>query len=252
MILIFLEPHAEVDAWAKFFEVDHVALPDAHPGPSIKSGGACDALGVHAEADPTGTAPVVLGEGVAKEGEPQPAVPPRAPHSHDGDPSLAGERLTQGDACYLVAFHGQKPEGRIEALLLRLADEPLEWVTGAAPQVSERVLDGLVDCTLVPAWDEGADGDASGPVWVRWGLVEPGLHHVHPAHRGVACAIEEPSRCFAGRVDVMLNDDARSPGLVACDRASSAPPTRPDSRLSPSPCNPGGRNRRPRRLRRSG
>src|SRR5918994_2622193 len=164
MTLIFIESHPEVDAWAKFFEVDDVALPDAHPGPFVEPGSACDALGVDAEADPMGTTPVILGEGVTKEGESQPAVPPRAPHSEDVDPSLAGERLTQGDACYLIAFHGEKPEGRIKALLPLLADEPLEWVTGAAPQVPERVLDGLEDCTLVPAWDEGADGDVSGPV----------------------------------------------------------------------------------------
>src|SRR5918995_5879773 len=99
MKLIFIESHTEIDAGAKLFEVDDVALPDTHPGPSVEPGSACDALGVHAEADPTSTAPVVLGEGVAKEGEPQPAVPPRAPHSDDVDPSLAGERLTQGDAC---------------------------------------------------------------------------------------------------------------------------------------------------------
>src|SRR5215203_1066559 len=165
MILVFIEPHAEVDAWAKLFEVDNVALPDAHPGLSVESGSACDALGVHAEADPTGTAPVVLGEGVAKEGEPQPAIPPRAPHSHDVDPSLAGEHLAQGESCYLVASHGQKPEGRVDVLLLRLPDEPLERIAGTAPQVSERILDGLVDRTLVPTWDEGTDGDICGPAW---------------------------------------------------------------------------------------
>src|ERR687893_2154191 len=140
MILIFLESHTEVDAWAKFFEVDHVALPDAHPGPSVESGSACDALGVDAEADPMGTAPVVHGEGVTKEGEPEPAVSPRASDADDVDPSLAGERLAQGEACYLIAFQGQKPEGRVEALLLGLPDEPFERIAGAAPQVSERVL----------------------------------------------------------------------------------------------------------------
>ncbi len=67
-----------------------------------------------------GTAPVILGEGVTKEGEPQPAVSPRTPDAHDVHPSLAGERLAQGNACYLVAFQGQKPEGRIEALPLRV------------------------------------------------------------------------------------------------------------------------------------
>src|SRR5215208_2227729 len=164
MILIFIESHTEVDTWAKFFEVDDVALPDAHPGPSVELGSACDALGIHAEADPMCTAPVILGEGVTNEGKPQPAVPPRAPYSHDVHPSFAGERLAQGDARYLVAFHGQKPEGRVEVLLLRLPDEPLERVTGAAPQVSKRVLDGLIDRTLVFAWEEGADGDISGPV----------------------------------------------------------------------------------------
>src|SRR5919112_2391906 len=117
MILIFLESHTEVDAWAKFFEVDDVALPNAHPGPSVESGSACDALGVHAEADLTGTAPVVLGEGVTKEGQSQAAVPPRAPYSHYVDPSLTGERLAQGEACYLIVFQGQKPEGRVEVFL---------------------------------------------------------------------------------------------------------------------------------------
>src|SRR5918912_3683346 len=151
MKLDFIDSHAEIDARAKFFEVDDVALPDAHTGSSVESGSACDALGVHAEADPTGTAPVVLGEGVTKEGQPQPAVPPRAPYSHYVDPSLAGERLAQGESCYLVAFHGQKPERRVEVLLLRILDEPLERVAGAAPQISERILDGLVDRTLVPA-----------------------------------------------------------------------------------------------------
>ena len=61
---------AEIEALAEFFEVDDVALPDAHSGPSVESGGACDALGVHAEADPGDTAPVVFGKGVAKESEP--------------------------------------------------------------------------------------------------------------------------------------------------------------------------------------
>src|SRR5215216_4633180 len=163
MILVLIEPHAEVDAWAKLFEVDNVALPDAHPGPSVESGSACDALGVHAEADPQGTAPVVLGEGVTKEGQPQPAVPPRAPYSHYVDPSLAGERLAQGESCYLITFHGQKPERRVEVLLLRLPDEPLERVAGATPQVFECILHGLVDRTLVPAFDEGTHGDICGP-----------------------------------------------------------------------------------------
>src|SRR5918912_36076 len=118
MRLILIESHTEVDAGTKLFEVDDVALPDAHPGPSVEPGGAGDALGVHAEADPVGTAPVVLGEGVTKEGQSQAAVPPRTPDAHDVDPSLAGERLAQGEACDLVAICGQKPEGRVEALRL--------------------------------------------------------------------------------------------------------------------------------------
>src|SRR5918998_2588200 len=186
MRLIFIESHAEVHAGAKHFEVDDVAFPDAHAGPSVEPGSAGDALGIHAEADPVGTAPVVLGKGVTKEGETQPAVPPRAPYAHYVDPSLAGERLAQGEACYLVAICGQKPEGRVEALLLGLSDEPLERVTGAAPQVSERVLDGLVGSTLVLFRDEGAYGDIRWPVWWWRGLIEGGLHHVYPAHRGVA------------------------------------------------------------------
>jgi hypothetical protein len=68
MKLIFIESHAEIDARAKLFEVDDVALPDTHPGPSVEPGSACDAFGVHAEADPMGTLPVVLGKGMTKEG----------------------------------------------------------------------------------------------------------------------------------------------------------------------------------------
>jgi hypothetical protein len=68
MKLIFIESHTEIDARAKLLEEDDVALPDAHSGPSVEPGSACDALGVHAEADPMGTAPVVLGKGVTKEG----------------------------------------------------------------------------------------------------------------------------------------------------------------------------------------
>jgi hypothetical protein len=68
MKLDFIESHAEIEARAKLFEVDDVALPDAHTGSSVEPGSACDTLGVHAEADPTGTTPVVLGEGVTKEG----------------------------------------------------------------------------------------------------------------------------------------------------------------------------------------
>ena len=68
MKLDFIESHAEIDARAKLFEVDDVALSDAHPGPSVEPGSTCDALGVHAEADPMGTVPVVLGKGVTKEG----------------------------------------------------------------------------------------------------------------------------------------------------------------------------------------
>jgi len=50
---------AEVDAGAQFLEVYDVALPHAHAGPSVEPGGACDALGVHAEENLPDAAAVV-------------------------------------------------------------------------------------------------------------------------------------------------------------------------------------------------
>src|SRR5215213_6080168 len=164
-VWLVLGSDAEVCARTEYFEVDDVALPDAHSGPSVESGGACDALGVHAEADPGDTAPVVFGKGVAKEGEPESALAPRAAYAHHVDPSLTGERLAEGNARYLVAVLGQKPEGGIEALRLCHPDETLEGAARPSPHVLEGVLDGLEGRTLVTARDEGADGDFLGPVW---------------------------------------------------------------------------------------
>ena len=65
---LIIDSHAQVHTWAKLFEVDDVALPDAQAGSSLESGGAGDAFGVHAEGDLIDAAPLVLGKGVAKEG----------------------------------------------------------------------------------------------------------------------------------------------------------------------------------------
>src|SRR5829696_6700746 len=190
MRLILIGSHTEVDAGTKLFEVDDVALPDAHAGASVEPGGAGDALGVYAEGDFVDIAPVVLGEGVAEEGEPEPAVSPGTAHAHDVDPSFAGERLAEGGAGYLIAVHGQKPEGGIEALLLRHFDEALERAAGPSPHVPKGVLHGLEERTLVLACDEGAHGYVIGPVRLGWNLIEFGLHHVHPAHRSVVERIQ--------------------------------------------------------------
>src|SRR5688572_28353413 len=142
MRLIFIASHTQVHAWAKLFEVDDVALSDAHAGASVESGGACDAFGVHAEGDLIDASALVLGEGVAEEGESEPTLPPRAPYPDDVDPTLAGQCLAEGDARNLVAVHGQEPEGRIEALHLRLADEPFERAAWPSPHIPKGVRDG--------------------------------------------------------------------------------------------------------------
>src|SRR5918994_4553151 len=185
-----LGPYTEVFARTELFEVDRVALPDAHAGPSVEPRGAGDALGVHAEGDLADAAPVVCGEGVAKEGEPEPALSPRAAHPDDVYPSLAGERLAEGGAHYLVAFCGQEPEGGIEALRLRLPDEPFEGAARPSPHVPERVLDGLEERPLVLVRDESTDGDALGPVRLRRGLLAPSLPHLHPPHPPAAVGFE--------------------------------------------------------------
>src|SRR5215217_3319872 len=204
-----LGPDGEIHARTELFEMNDETLPDAHTGPSVEPGRACDALGVHAEADFVDGAPVILGEGVAKEGEPEPAVSPGSPYTDDVDPSLAGDLLAEGDARDLNAVYGQKPEGRVEAFPPRDADEPLERAAWPSPHIPEGVLDGLEDRSLVPAGDEGSGGNASGPAWLRRGLVEHALHHVYAAHRRVTEVFQKSSRGLVGPVDVVLDDDAR-------------------------------------------
>jgi hypothetical protein len=181
-----LGPYAKIPARTEIFEANNVALPDAHAGAAVEPGGAGDALGIDAETDFANIAPMVLGESVAEEGETEPAVSPRTAYSDDVDPSLAGERLAEGDARYCVGVHGQKPEGGIEALLFRHPGESLERAARPSPHVPEGVLDGLEGRLLVLVGDEGTDGDALWPVRLGKDLVQFGLHHVHPAHRRVA------------------------------------------------------------------
>lgn len=83
----------EVHAGAQLLEVNDVAVLDAHAGPSVESRGARDALGVHAEADLSDATAMVLGEGMAQEGESEATFALRPAHPHDGYPTLAGERL---------------------------------------------------------------------------------------------------------------------------------------------------------------
>ena len=208
MRLIFIESHTQVHAWAKLFEVDDVALPDAHPGASVESGGAGDAFGVHAEGDLIDASTLVFGEGVAEEGEPEPTLPPRAPHPDDVDPSSPASVLQRvTPAISSPAMARNQREGSKFSTSVSLTNRS-NVQPRPSPHVPEGVLDGLEGRLLVPFGDEGAHGDACGPVWPGRGLVEFGLHHVHPAHRRVAERFQKSSGPLVCRVDVMLDDDA--------------------------------------------